>query len=76
MKNFFPKLKCNFEEIKDRINDGYIPSEDEVIKMIATLKNISVEFTQGDFVNSISPTITDKMLELINRLEKQKLNKI
>lgn len=76
VKNFFPKLKCNFEEIKDRINDGYIPSEDEVIKMIATLKNISVEFTQGDFVNSISPTITDKMLELINRLEKQKLNKI
>ena len=43
IENFFPNLKCNFQNFNKKLSEHTLPQEIEIVNMLTYLKNISID---------------------------------
>ncbi len=72
IKNFFPQFKCDFHNLKKQIDENQLPDENDVIKMLAYLKNISIDLDSNILVSSgDTESISKKLYELFKRVDER-----
>ena len=71
VKNFFPYLKCDFDNLQNKIDNYIYPNTNELVRMIAFFKNISVDIDRNQFLNNNSNEVSNKLINLFERLDGQ-----
>ena len=71
VKNFFPYLKCDFDNLHNKIDNYIYPNTNELVRMIAFFKNISVDIDRNQFLNNNSNEVSNKLINLFERLDGQ-----
>ena len=70
IKNFFPELKCNYSNFQKKMKNNALPSKKKIIKMIAHLKNISVDINSEILIKKKdSKKISLMLLSLFKRID-------
>ena len=73
VNNFFPELKCNYSDFREKISSNYLPDKQKVLNMLSYLKDISTDLDSSIlFENVDAKKVAQRFFELFKRVDEYK----